>query len=183
MKVAIIDASSAILLYKAELFDPIAQAYRLKVAPAVLKEISVVNRRGAWYFRQAFHDGVLYSADPGSGRQAPFNNALGDGERETLMAFRHGQGDFVIIDDGRGATACRDFNIPYINALLCPKLLYWAGSIDLEVCDTVFRRILKIGHYSDPVIDYARTCTANMLSKFLPMDIGHDSTSPNIDSA
>jgi hypothetical protein len=112
MKTGLIDASSAILLYKADLFTAVSAAYRLKVAPAVLKEITVVKRKGASFFQRAFDTGSLFPAEPGPEADASTLPALGDGERETLMAFRNDQGDFVIIDDGRGAAACRTDAIP-----------------------------------------------------------------------
>jgi len=185
MKTGLIDASSAILLYKANLFTAVSAAYRLKVAPAVLKEITVVKRKGASFFRRAFDTGSLFPAEPGPEPDASNLPALGEGERETLMAFRNDQGDFVIIDDGRGAAACRTDAIPYINALLCPKLLHWAGALDRGACDAAFNTILAVGRYSKQVVDYVETCTPDMLSGFAPFDLQHEMTRchlPNLEA-
>ena len=170
MKSVLIDASSAILLYKAGLFDSVAGAYRLRAAPAVIREITVLNRRGASAFARACETGALLPADTGSCPDAGGLTSLGDGERETLLAYRAGQGDFVLIDDGRGAAACRSGGIPHINALLCPKLLHWTGVIDQCACRAVFSRLLQIGRYSEQVIHFAGTCTPEMLSEFFPID-------------
>ncbi len=173
MKCVLIDASSAILLYKVGLFDSVAGAYRLRAAPAVIREITVPNRRGASAFARACEIGALLPADPGSCLDTGGLTSLGDGERETLLAYRSGQGDFVLIDDGRGAAACRSGGIPHINALLCPRLLHWTGIIDRCACQAVFSRLLQIGRYSEPVIHFAGTCTPEMLSEFLPTDFQH----------
>jgi hypothetical protein len=101
------------------------------------------------------------------------------------MAFRNDQGDFVIIDDGRGAAACRTDAIPYINALLCPKLLHWAGALDRGACDAAFNTILAVGRYSKQVVDYVETCTPDMLSGFAPFDLQHEMTRchlPNLEA-
>ena len=168
MKTGLIDASSAILLYKADLFHAVCGLYHLKVAPAVLTEITVASHTGASFFSNAYAAGALSPAEPGPEPEYPSMMALGDGERETLMAYQNGQGDFVIIDDGRGAAACRSNAIPYINALLCPRILNWVGAIDIQTSASLFKRLLQFGRYSSQVVDYAKTCTPDMLSSFLP---------------
>ena len=64
MKCVLIDASSAILLYKVGLFDSVAGAYRLRAAPAVIREITVPNRRGASAFARACEIGALLPPTP-----------------------------------------------------------------------------------------------------------------------
>jgi hypothetical protein len=173
MRSVLIDASSAILLYKVDLFGPVAAVYRLKAVPAVIREITVAGHTGAAYFRRAHGSGDVAPADPGPDGNRSTDSSLGDGERETLLAYGNTQGDFVMIDDRRGVAACRAGGIPHINALLCPRLLYWSGAIDRTRSRDVFQRLLDVGRYSRRVIDYARTCTPGMLERFLPPEFRH----------
>ena len=62
---------------------------------------------------------------------------LDRGELDTIRLYKKGYGDFVITDDGRGAGYCKRHKIPFINALLFPRVLrgqfsyahprYWRG--------------------------------------------------------
>jgi len=106
MKTALIDASSAILLYKAELFEAVASAYDLAMAPAVFQEVTVADRMGAAY--------------------------------------------------------------PYINALLCPRILHWTGRLDRPHYLRAFDYLLKQGRYSFYVIEFAKKCNAQRLAFFMP---------------
>ncbi len=169
MKTALIDASSAILLYKAQMFDAVAWAYRLQVVPAVFGEITVPNRTGASAFRRALHRRRILQLnnlpDAGAVRRM---RSMGIGERDTVAAYAQGASDFIIIDDGKGAQACRANDIPHINALLCPKILYLTGHIEASLFESAFYHLQRIGRYSARVIEYAQTCTPDKLMDFFP---------------
>lgn len=89
------------------------------------------------------------------------------GEQETILGFLSDGLDFVIIDDGKGAGYCRKHTIPYINALLCPKLLYFSQKIDEESCGRKFDHLIQIGRYTPAIIEFARNCEKADLAFFI----------------
>lgn len=169
MKSVLIDASSAILLFKAELLAPIVALYRVAVVPAVVKEITVAGRSGASLFQQMLSAGQLKISPLAQPLTAePALAALGAGERDTLTAFGQNHTDFVIIDDRKGALWCRSRNVPYINALLCARILFLAGHLSEDNYMCRSRQLLEIGRYSRWVVDFARCCEEGALTVFLP---------------
>jgi len=169
MKRALIDASSAILLHKAGLFDTMVSAYRLMMTPAVCREVTVEGRRGAAHFKDALRRGCINIV------QAPTEaygdsglSRLGAGERDTLCAYRGGGVDFVILDDRKGVAFCRSGAIPHINALLCPKILHWAGHLDRSARARAIACLLDEGRYGRYVIDFAMKSDVQRLRVFLP---------------
>jgi predicted nucleic acid-binding protein len=169
MKTVLIDACSAILLFKAGLFDIMTQAHALVVTAAVFKELTVATHPGAAAFDQAYRRAGIQLIDINNRNPEPaWAAGLGAGERATLLAFEPLKADFVIIDDRRGVRCCRERNVPHINALLCPLTLNAAGMIDTDRCRQAFGQLTVIGHYSRIVIDYARNCTLEGLKAFWP---------------
>lgn len=135
MHTVLIDASSAILLFKGGLFEAVAEAYRLTAAGPVGDELT-----GGGY----------------------------PGERATLAAMAAGRGDFVIIDDGAGARFCRRHAIPYINALLCPRILKLAGRLSAPAAAAHMDRIRRQGRYAPAIVAFAYDCEDAILEPFLP---------------
>jgi hypothetical protein len=169
MKSALIDASSAILLHKARLFETMADTYRLSMAPAVYREITVGGHTGVALFRRAKKDGSInVLADSPPIPSHGVLNCLGAGEAETIRAYHHQRVHFIIIDDGKGARSCRTQKIPYINALLCPNLLYWSNIIDAETRWNTFVQIQHTGRYAHHIVDFAQNTTATAMRHFLP---------------
>ena len=169
MKTALIDASSAILLYKADLFDAVSSAYHLVMAPAVFQEVTVAGRQGAAHFDEVCRWGQIRIA---SGPIGPYGeeklSGMGAGERETLCMYDKGGVDFVILDDRKGASYCRSQTIPYINALLCPKILHWAGMIDGSAYIQALEHLLDQGRYSRQVVEFEIKCNHQELAFFMP---------------
>ena len=56
---------------------------------------------------------------------------------------------------------CRRHRIPHVNALLCPKLLHYAGWLrdDREVGD-LQARIAAMGRYTADIVAWAEACNA-----------------------
>lgn len=168
-KKALVDASSAILLYKAGVFGLLAEAYRLLVAQAVFDEICISGRPGADFFVQAEKQGALLLAQPyqaaenlsGSG-----DRRLGAGERQTFEIHARGMADFIILDDRRGALYCRSNRIPFVNALLCVRILNLNGYLSDPEFERVFNHVARIGYYSRWVIDFAADFSDLMLTRF-----------------
>ena len=100
--------------------------------------------------------------------QFPDTSSLDKGERDTIHSFYAGAGDFIIIDDGKGAAYCRDNHIPYINALLFPRIILLTHSISKAEFDDKVGLITGIGRYSQKIIDYALNCSVDDIELFLP---------------
>ena len=95
-------------------------------------------------------------------------SALGKGEKDTILLFLCGAGDFIIIDDGRGAGFCRDHRIPYINSLLVARILLLSRMISEDVFQKKIEMLTRLGRYSQKIIDYAATCPSQEMALFMP---------------
>jgi len=168
---ALIDASSAILLFKAGLIKACCQAYQLLMTRSVFIEVSVPAQPGAGEFHalSGQDPGVAILEDPAG--VLPTNAAdlqrLHRGERDTLHHYLNGAARFVIIDDGKGVQFCRRHGIPHVNALLCPRLLYFSGRMPAPHARLFFARIARLGRYSTAVVKWADTCDKSELSFFI----------------
>lgn len=167
MKEAIVDASSAILLYKAGLLPPLSNTYRWVMTKTAFAEVTVTHRPGSEAFAHAQRTQRLRVIVSPAPTEALAGSRMGAGERETIAAAKAGLGDFVIIDDGAGARCCRDLAIAFVNALLCPKLLYFNGIIDVERCRRAVEAICRLGRYSAAVLEFAANCDAADMAMFL----------------
>ncbi len=170
---ALVDASSAILLFKAGLIEFLVDAYRVVMAASVFSEVSRPGYPGARDFmRLKTHRRIrIENPDTGGGPapDPPWRDAaLHAGERDTLRLYAKGRGRFVLIDDGRGAAICRDNGIPYINALLFPRLLMFSGRLDAGACLRATDTIRDQGRYSRQILHFVDTCTPAELDFFLP---------------
>lgn len=152
---------------------PVSDTYRLITTPSVYTELTENQHCGADAFRQ-FRDNGKIVVNPLPGKSVSDCPYISDmsflhkGERDTLHLFYSGSGEFVIIDDGGGAKYCRRNRIPYINALLCPKILFFSGHISEDDCDIRTEMIINIGRYAGEIISYALTCSKEELTFFLP---------------
>jgi predicted nucleic acid-binding protein len=169
VKTVLVDASSAILLHKAEVLIHIQTVFRLCMTTSVYEELTHQERPGARAVVRAHRDQqitVLTPCGTTDPRHLPSN--LHRGERDTLQCYLDGAADFIIIDDGRGAGYCRREAIPYINALLCPRLLVAAGRMTSAAARFAMARIADLGRYSEWVKHHAVTCSDSALTTFLP---------------
>jgi hypothetical protein len=167
---ALIDASSAILLFKAGLIKACCEAFHLLMTRSVFDEVAVPAQPGAGEFHTLAGrlPGVTVLDDPTG--ILPKNAAdllrLHRGERDTLHHYLNGAARFVIIDDGKGVQVCRRHGIPHVNALLCPRLLYFSGRMPAAQARLLFARIASLGRYSTTVVRWADTCEASELHFF-----------------
>ncbi len=172
MRTVLIDTSSAILLYKGGLFQAMASAYRLTAAGAVPGELTREGYPGASVFAAALAAGRLARLDSTAIATPPALKKPGTrvhaGERDTLTALLDGRGEFVIMDDGAGAQFCRLHHIPYINALLCPRILHLAGRLGPQAAAVHTARLRDLGRYAPAILDFADTCEDAVLRPFLP---------------
>ena len=170
-KSVLIDTSSAILLYKAFLFNKVADLYDLIISHSVFLELTRSGYPGAEFFNQ--HSGgkiqvikvdhnqikIFYKDDLFPGLDA--------GERDLLILQEEMNINFVIIDDLRGVKYCMGKLIPHINALLIPKILLYLNYLTENECIDKIEEIIAIGRYSARVIDFALNCKMDDLSEFL----------------
>ncbi len=169
MKTVLVDASSAILLHKAKLLGDIQAAFRVCVSASVYGELTRYQRPGARTIAQECQTRQITIVAPNATAEAHhLPESLHRGERDTLLCYIDGRADFVIIDDGRGAGVCRREAIPYVNALLCPRLLAMAGLLPPAAAHQAMTRISELGRYSADIRHYATTCSTASLNAFLP---------------
>lgn len=170
-KRAIVDASSAIILYKAGMFGRLVDTYRVVMAPAVLSELTLNGYPGSEYFKTVGHRQAV-SVVSGNGFSArpypPRLLRLDRGERDTIGCYIDGCADFIIIDDGRGSGFCSDNGLCFINALLFPKVLFLSGRSSAADCKEKTARIVQIGRYSQTIIEAGAAMDFGELAFFLP---------------
>ncbi len=168
---ALIDASSAILLFKSGLIRPCCEMLHLLMTRSVYDEVTVPAQPGAGEIRmlagqQPGIDVIDNLLETQAHRLAADVVQLHRGERDTLHHYLNGAARFVIIDDGKGVQACRRHGIPHVNALLCPKLLNYSGRMSDHQANSFFGRVASLGRYSTAVVTWAETCGRSDLECF-----------------
>lgn len=177
MHTVYIDASSAILLYKAGLFVPCTQYFYIIMETHVYKEVGVTNHPGSNFFLSMVQKSSVKvcraDTDLQDNMNLPKNMDLG--ERQTLVLYFQNacpdQPSFIIIDDAKGAKFCHRFKVPFINALLVPKILWFAGILKRNdyLDKTAF--VIEIGRYSKTIIEKAKALSPSDLAMFIPDEI------------
>ena len=176
MKKSILDASSAILLFKVDLLKELTDVYHVFVTRSVLQELTRRNHQGADTFQRFTSlkkiriidlENVLLKCK-NSGDSLCF---LDKGELDTIKCFGAGDHDFIITDDGRAARYCKKNGLPFINGLLFPRLLYFADLISWQESNNKTDAIIRIGRYSTEVIEWARKCQKESLPFAMPCTV------------
>lgn len=209
MKKAFIDASSAILLYKSDLFAPLLNAWQIIMSPEVFREITKTGYPGAAYFLtlgKKTHDSsariILQEPGPADHPLFLLKNfmAMDKGEKETIQIFCNHNGvkvsgvgvpdiewtdpggsgtdphkakdtcAFVLVDDGRAARFCHAQQIPFINALLVPKIFWYSGFMDQKKYLKKTARLCELGRYSKRIMEMAGQFSRKELSYFIEGD-------------
>lgn len=173
MKKCLIDASSAILLFKSDMFHELLETYRIIMVDSVLRELTGNGYAGARQFREWGLKKQIVVVSPTKGKLPTRNLGsiganLGNGERDTLLYFHTGNGGFVMVDDGKAARYCRNNSVPYISALLFPRILYLSDRVVESKYLQSTMKLIKIGRYSQDIIDFVLNSTKTELSFFLP---------------
>ena len=167
MKSALVDASSAIILYKVDFFHAMTTALNIIMTKSVFEEITRNGYDGAETFKTDYTGRQSFTVTSYKRKDREDTKKLARGERDTILLFLSGVADFIIIDDGKGARYCRDHKIPYINALLCPKVLYFSDIITEKKLQKITEQILLIGRYSQKIRNDAKRCGKQDLKHFL----------------
>lgn len=169
-----IDASSAILLYKTGLFLSCTQSFLLVMEHTVYEEVRVSGYPGAQFFKSAINQGIVQLDHIRAGFpdnvDLPAN--LDMGERQTIRLYFQNVHSpvrsFIIMDDAKGARFCLNSNIPFINALLVPKILWFAGLLNKNDYLDKTALVIEKGHYSRTVIEKAKALSSSDLATFIP---------------
>lgn len=174
MHIVYIDASSAILLYKTGLFDLCAQYFSMIMETCVYKEVQVPDHPGANFFLSMVQkDSVkVCRTYPDDLIDISLSENLDLGERQTIALYCRNacsdQRSFIIIDDAKGAKFCMRHKIPFINALLVPKILWFAGILNKNDYLDKTAMVIEKGRYSRTVIEKARALSSLDLAIFIP---------------
>jgi predicted nucleic acid-binding protein len=164
-----VDASSAILLQKADLFDPLVKLFSPVLAASVFHEISRKGYPGSDVFTLFFRQG-LFRVLPATDTLAPAPgpHEMDAGERDTLCLFLERQQGFILTDDGQAARFCHKNTLPFINALLVPKVFWYAGHMTQKQAIDHMTTLCRIGRYTPAIKAFAFDCGLETLSRFLP---------------
>ena len=171
-KAILLDASSAILLAKAGFHEMLATAYRIIMSDSVFDEITRKSLPGSDEYRKLLLEKQLKVFPVSNPSSRSVTDAslqrLDRGERDTLLLFHKGHGDFVVTDDGAAARFCLDNRVPFVNSLLLLRILHHSGMIGDSSYRTGFQSLLAQGRYSEKVKEYARSCPDSELLFFFP---------------
>ena len=165
------DASSAIILEKAGLFTIFSEAFRIVFSASVFKEITRSGYPGAAFFLNSSENKVLDADlfnETKSVKGCPQKNEMGQGERDTIRLFLETKQGFILTDDGRAAKWSKDHALPFINALLVPKILQYAGLMSEEDCLKKMDLLCRTGRYSKKIKALAFSFEKKDLAFFIP---------------
>ena len=172
MGLAYADASSTILLYKTGLLDAFTDAWNPAWSRGVFTELTCPGYPGENRFTALADRGrvriLTPEPVPSSGCKTwPDRNRMDLGEYETLCLYLHNREGFILADDKKAARFCLDAGIPFINALLVPKLLYFAGRMDANSASRKTQDLSREGRYSDRIHEKARALDQDDLAFFI----------------
>ena len=171
MRKVLLDSSSAILLEKTGLLHLFLSAYQVILTQAVYDELTRNNYPSAQLFVQIHLESLFAIASLEKTADQYETEALLSlnwGERETILQFLSGAGDFIMVDDGKAAKYCDKHDLPFVNALLLPRLLHGRGLISGAEKTEKVAEIIKVGRYSEKIIKLARGLPHEALEPFLP---------------
>jgi len=167
-----LDSSSAILLYKCSLMDNLLKSYHIIIPQSVYHELTDNQHPGSNTFENFVKDKRLYIQENSSEHAIHSDyhqntTKLGPGERDAIFLLLQDKADFIIVDDGKAASFLRDYNHPYICALLLPKIFYFSGILDKKTSLEYMEQLTETGRYSEIIIHTACRLTRNDLEDFL----------------
>ena len=161
----VVDASSAILLYKSRLLEQWEKDYAITFTPAVFRELTRPGYPGAQDFAR-MADRVSPLPPPRDGE--PRLEQLGAGERESILyVYRREKQGFLVVDDGAAARFCRNRGIRFINALLVPRIFYYNGRLSRDEFRDAEGVVISHGRYSPEILRRARAMDRTHLAYFL----------------
>lgn len=151
------------------------------MSPAVFREITQTGYPGAAYFKTLENPprdsaARIIRQEPGPAVHPLFALksflAMDRGEKETLQIFCNSTGfektnAFVLVDDGRAARFCHARQIPFINALLVPKIFWYSGVMDQHLYLKKTAQLCELGRYSKQIMERAGQFSRRELTYFI----------------
>lgn len=164
----LIDSSSLILLHKCGVIPGLLDFCIPVIPETVFAELTVKGHDGADLFRQLCMEGKIVISIPGKNKVLNLSRSLGKGETDVILLYHEGQGDYIIIDDGKGGSYCRNNGIPYINALLAVKIIFMKKLITEDVFSCAWNWLVKYGRYSKDIVIRAENAAGELIERFMP---------------
>ena len=163
------DASSAILLEKTNLFEPLTRVFNVVLAISVFYEITKPGKPGVTSFTEGLRQGQ-FTVHPHVNTEnfkGHLNTGHMDrGEKDTIHLFLTKRDGFILTDDGKAARWCDKHHLPFINALLVPKIFWHAGLMTQKESLHKMNALCRIGRYAKKIKAIAFDCTVKDLAFF-----------------
>ena len=158
----IFDASTLILIAKAELLEPFLASIELEVAisPHVERECCGVKRTlDALMIQKALNDSRIRVIAVKNRRlvarlQADFS--LGKGEAEAIALAHVENAQILGIDDKNGINACKLLGIGFTTAVGILVRSHEKGLIETSAAHTKLATLARYGRYKNSIIEEAR---------------------------
>ncbi|MBU2510609.1 hypothetical protein KJ966_04705 [bacterium] len=170
-KTVLLDSSSAILLEKTDLLKLFLGTYEVILTRAVFDELTNNSYPSARLFLRNYsnsHFRVMTLPESAGNYKTDELASLNWGERETILQFLSGTGDFIMLDDGKAAKYCTKHKLPFINTLLFPIILHICGILPIAERQAKIEEIVAIGRYSDKIEEMALGFGSKELEPFFP---------------
>jgi len=162
MRVLVADASSLILLAKAQVLASLAGVAQLLVPAGVFEEVCGPEQLGRYPDAQAVMTLVAQERllVQQVRRMAALPATLGRGESEAVSLFVQERADAVLTDDGRAIRVCRIMGIPYTTSPRCVVDMFRMGELRRRDARDAIERLAVHGRYSPDVVAAAIQCLA-----------------------
>ena len=170
-KKVFLDSSSAILMEKSDLLPLFFKVYDVSLTEAVYSELTNNQYPSAELFHKSYQQScfeVRPLPEQKRDRHSKELDSLNLGERETIQQYFSGVADFIVLDDGKAARFCKREQVPFINALLFPKILQHSELLSKEDCRSRLDVLISIGRYSSRVLSIAEGMGEKELKRFFP---------------
>lgn len=167
IKRVIIDSSSLILMHKCGVITSLLEFCTPVIPETVFAELTVPGHDGADLFQTLCTSGRILVCGQDEKESLSLTGALHKGERDVIILYHQGLGDYIIIDDRKGGAYCRDNRIPYINAILAVKIFFLKQIITQEKYSAAWNWLVKNGRYSGKIISWAENSDMGILSEFM----------------
>lgn len=162
----IADSSSIILLQKVDLLGIFLHHYQVVVPDHVYDELTCKHKKGSSELQHLLSANIVKTSDNIVVR------GMGRGESSVIRLYFDGVGDFVLIDDKKGANYCKAYGIPFVNSLLVSRILRLAGVISENTRRAAAQQLIENGYYSAGIIRKAAAIRDIDLQQFLPLSAG-----------
>lgn len=172
VKKVIVDSSSAILLFKANVFTYLYDCYDLFVCDSVFKELTIDGYEGHQFFKESVLKKQLNIIKFNDNMQLDYKNnkdlrSLGKGERDSIIITLEKQIDFMIVDDKKACKIASKYGLNFVNALLMLKILFFKRNISQKKFKEEFDRLSTIGYYSKKIKQFVLDIKASKLTQFI----------------